>query len=274
MPLTQTELAGFLSRLEAVTREAGEIALSFFRPGQRTIAEISYKSGGSPVTEADFAVDRFLFEEMRALAPHAGWLSEETADNEERLMRDSLVIVDPIDGTHAFSRGDERWAVSIALVESGRPTVGVIHAPALGETYTGARGLGAFLNQRRLAGPARASLPGATVVAPRSLQPLIGKLPQGFVLAPRMPSLALRLADIAVGRHDMVISSPNARDWDIAAADVILDESGVALEEMEGGPLVYNRRSPTRGLLVAAPRPLIGETLALARNVSKGIKWS
>jgi myo-inositol-1(or 4)-monophosphatase len=115
---------------------------------------------------------------------------------------------------------------------------------------------------------------GARVIAPRPLHPRIEALPERLVLAPRTPSLALRLVDIAASRHDLVISSPNARDWDIAAADVILEEAGVALEEVEGGPLVYNRRSPTRGMLVAAPKILLDETLAIARKVSKGISWT
>lgn len=274
MPLTQSDLAAFLSRLEEVARAAGDIAMAYFRPGARTAAAISYKGGGSPVTEADFAVDRFLFEEMRRLAPEAGWLSEETADTAARLSREDIFIVDPIDGTHAFTRGDERWAVSIALVERGRPAAGVIHAPARGETFTAARGLGAFLNGARLTAPSRASLAGALAIAPRPLHDRIAGLPQNIGLAPRTPSLALRLADIAAGRHDLVISSPNARDWDIAAADLILEEAGVALAEVEGGALTYNRPSSKRGMLVAAPKPLIEETLAIARTVSKGINWS
>ncbi len=274
MPLDESDLSAFLTRLEAVAREAGDIAMAYFRPGARTSAAVSYKGGGSPVTEADFAVDRFVFEEMRRLAPEAGWLSEETADTADRLTRERLIIVDPIDGTHAFTRGDERWAVSIALIEKGRPTAGVVHAPARGETFTAARGMGAFLNGERLANVARAALPGALVIAPRPLHSRISALPQNIALAPRTPSLALRLVDIAAGRHDLVISSPNARDWDIAAADVILNEAGVALEEVEGGELTYNRSSSQRGMLVAAPKSLIEETRNIARTVSEGIDWS
>ncbi|MCC3246601.1 3'(2'),5'-bisphosphate nucleotidase CysQ [Methylocystis sp. WRRC1] len=270
MHISRNDLAAFLPRLEAVTRKAGDIAMSYFRPGQRTAAAVTYKGGGSPVTEADFAVDRFLFEEMRRLAPEAGWLSEETADSEARLSREQLVVVDPIDGTKAFSNGDARWAVSIALVEKGRPTVGVIHAPALGETFTGAAGLGAFLNGAPLLTPPRAGMTGAAIIAPRFLHPELAKLPQKLVIAPRTPSLALRLVDIATGRHDIVIAAPDARDWDIAAADIILHEAGAALSEAEGAPLIYNRRSLARGMLVAAPKPLLDETLTIARTVAEG----
>jgi myo-inositol-1(or 4)-monophosphatase len=274
MHTDESDLSGFLARLEAVTRAAGEIAMSYFRPGAATSAAVSFKGGGSPVTEADLAVDRFLHDEMRRLAPRAGWLSEETADSEARLALDSLVVVDPIDGTHAFSRGDARWAVSIALIEGGRPVAGVIHAPALGETYTGAKGLGAYFNGERLARVSRDRLTGATVVAPRLLHNEFARLPQKFVLAPRTPSLALRLVDVAAGRHDLVIAAPNSRDWDIAAADVILQEAGATLGETEGAPLRYNRPSLAREMLIAAPKSLYDETLALVRAVVDGASYA
>lgn len=270
MGSSQAELAAFLPKLESVTRKAGDIAMAYFRPGQRTSAAVSYKGGGSPVTEADFAVDRFLFEEMARIAPDAAWLSEESVDTAERLAHDALIVVDPIDGTQAFSRGDTRWSVSIALVLRGRPVAGVIHAPALGETYVGARGLGAFLNGSPLVAPQRAEIAGAALVAPRAMQDRLATLPQGFVMAPRTPSLALRLADIASGRHDIVVAAPNARDWDIAAADVLLAEAGAMLSEPEGVALTYNRPSLAREMLIAAPKSLFDESLALAREVLEG----
>ena len=268
----ETDLAEFLPLLEQVTREAGDIAMAYFRPGQRTSAQVSYKNGGSPVTEADFAVDRFLFEAMRRLAPHAGWLSEETADSEARLAGESLVVVDPIDGTQAFTRGDERWCVSIALVESGRPVAGVVHAPALGRTFVAARGKGAFLNGAPIAVSARVTLDGARIVAPSAIAGFLQRSPYKFDLAPRTPSLALRLADIAYGHRDIAIASADSRDWDIAAADIILTEAGGVLSELEGAPLTYNRRELKRDVLVAAPQALFPPGLALARAASKDMK--
>ena len=266
----QTDLAAFLPRLEALTRKAGDIAMTYFRPGARTAAGVSYKSGGSPVTEADLAVDRFLFENLRELAPEAGWLSEETADNDERLGRASLVVVDPIDGTLAFARGDVRWAVSVALVENGRPVAGIVHAPALGQTFVGGAGRGAFLNGAAISVSTRQRLDGASIVAPRGLASFFQRSAYGFELVPRTPSLALRLADIASGRHDLAIAAPESRDWDIAAADVILTEAGGVLAELEGAPLTYNRREFRRDMLVAAPRTLFASSLELARAASKG----
>lgn len=260
--------ADLLSHVEAAARAAGEIALQFFRPGERTAARISYKNGGSPVTEADLAVDRYLLEAAGALVPDAGWLSEETADTPARLSRRRLFVVDPIDGTAAFTRGDPSWAVSIALVEDGRPVVGVVHAPALGRTFSGAAGAGACLNGAPLVTPKRQGVAGATVIAPRGLHPALTA--RDLIIAPRIPSLALRLVDIAAGRHDLVITTPNARDWDIAAADVILAEAGAALGEADAGPLVYNRPSLARGMLIAAEKSLMDESVRLAHQISEG----
>ena len=268
--MTETDLAAFLASLEELTRRAGAIAMAYFRSGERTVAQVSYKGGGSPVTEADFAVDRFLFEEISRLLPEAGWLSEETTDNDERLGRARLVVVDPIDGTLAFTRGDERWAVSIALVEDGRPVAGVVHAPALDQTFIAAAGQGAFLNGAPIAVSARETLAGAQLVAPRGFATYFQQSPYGFDLAPRKPSLALRLTDIAAGRQDLAIAAPHARDWDIAAADVILTEAGGVLGELEGAPLIYNRPDSRRDMLVAASRSLFPDSLALARAASKG----
>lgn len=260
--------AYILSRVEAAARSAGEIALRLFRPGERTAARVSYKNGGSPVTEADLAVDRYLLEAVGALVPDAGWLSEETADTPARLAQKLLFVVDPIDGTAAYTRGDPSWAVSIALIEDGRPVVGVVHAPALGRTFSSAAGAGAFLNGAPLVTPKRQGVAGASVIAPRGLHPALTA--RDLIIAPRIPSLALRLVDIAAGRHDLVITTPNARDWDIAAADVILSEAGAALSEADAEPLVYNRPSLARGMLIAAEKSLMDESVRLARHISEG----
>jgi myo-inositol-1(or 4)-monophosphatase len=270
MLTNSSENAGNLPLLEAIARRAGEVATAYFRPGARTSAEISYKAGGSPVTEADMAVDRFLLEHLRALFPEAGWLSEETADSNERLERSRLIVVDPIDGTFAFSRGDTRWAVSVALIEEGRPVLGVIHAPALQATFSAASGRGAFLNGEPIRVSERDRLAGARIVAPRGLAGYFARSEYKFDLQTRTPSLALRLADIASGRNDLAIASPDSRDWDIAAADLILTEAGGVLSELEGRPLRYNRPELRRDMLVAAPQALFPESLALARAVAKG----
>src|ERR1700719_3875622 len=137
---------GLVASFVEAARGAGTLALAFFRPGAATSAGISHKVGGSPVTEADYIFDRFLKQRLETLVPEAGWLSEETADTSTRLSKDIVLVVDPIDGTRSFMRGHGAWAIAIALVEQGRPLVGVVPAPAAGETYVAVRGGGGRLH--------------------------------------------------------------------------------------------------------------------------------
>ncbi|MGA7384615.1 MAG: inositol monophosphatase family protein, partial [Methylocella sp.] len=141
---------GLAASFVEAARGAGTLALAFFRPGASTSAKISHKAGGSPVTEADYLVDRFLKQRLEILVPDAGWLSEETADTSTRLSKDVVLVVDPIDGTRSFMRGHGAWAIAIALVEQGRPLIGVVHAPALGEPDVAVWGAGARLNGKTI----------------------------------------------------------------------------------------------------------------------------
>jgi myo-inositol-1(or 4)-monophosphatase len=260
--------AAALEILVAAARLGGEVALADFRLGAQTAARVDYKSGGSPVTSADFAVDAKLTEVLRAAFPDAGWLSEETEDDPARLGRERLLVLDPIDGTRAFLSGDPCWTVAIALVEQGRPVAGVVHAPALGETFAASFGRGASLNGSAIRAARRDSLDGVTVAGPRPLITAVAA-EAGFraEFAPKTPSLAYRLAAVAAGRYAIGLARPDSHDWDIAAADVILREAGAGL--YEGGEHVsYNQPRTRHDRLLAAPREwreLLAPALARAR---------
>jgi len=249
-----------LLALVDAARLGGETALEFFRLGERTSADIAYKPGNSPVTGADLAVDRKLSQILRAAFPAAGWLSEETEDDPARLACVQILVLDPIDGTRAFMSGDTCWTVAIALVERGEPVAGVVHAPALGETFAASKGRGATLNGSPIRAADFAALDGARVAGPR---PMIAAFAAkaGFRAEPvaRMPSLAYRLCSVAAGRSDIGLASENSHDWDIAAADVILREAGAGLRE--GGAALrkgvaeisYNQARTRHDHLLAAP---------------------
>jgi myo-inositol-1(or 4)-monophosphatase len=246
--------AAALQTLVAAARLGGEVALADFRPGERTAARIDYKAGGSPVTSADLAVDARLAEILRAAFPDAGWLSEETEDDPARLGAERLLVLDPIDGTRAFVAGDPCWTVAIALVEHGRPIAGVVHAPALGETYAASLNRGATLNGAVVRAAQRDSLDGVTVAGPRPLITAVAAA-AGFraEFAPKTPSLAYRLAAVAAGRYAIGLAGADSHDWDIAAADVILREAGAGLYE-GGGEVSYNQPRTRHDRLLAAPR--------------------
>jgi myo-inositol-1(or 4)-monophosphatase len=238
--------------LAAAAREAGRLALEYFRPGARTSAQVETKVGGSPVTDADLAADSLLKRRLQDGLPEAGWLSEETVDDFERLTRRSLIVVDPIDGTRAFVIGDPRWAVSAALVVDGRPVAGVVHAPALDETYAAARGGGATFNGATLV--AAAGWPPRVAAGPKPIiQAMAAKLGSPVEITSRVPSLAYRLCMAARGAVDFAVAAENSHDWDIAAADLLLEEAGARLIEASGARLLYNARHVLRGALLAAP---------------------
>ena len=253
-----------LDLLLLAARAAGDTAMPFFNAGRETSARISWKEGDSPVSEADHAANDALEAMLRRARPGYQWVSEETADALDRLSASRVFVVDPIDGTRAFIAGKLQWSVSVALVVDGEPAAGVIHAPALGLTYAAGRGVGATRNGRPIRCSARQALQGASAAGPKQTLDDLERLASVRLdHAPKVPSLALRLALAAEGKVDVALASGGAHDWDVAAADAILREAGGALLDLDARPLVYNRPSLRRGPLCAGP-PVLAQAAATA----------
>lgn len=249
--------------------EAGTIALDLFRPGAATAARTWSKSGGSPVTEADIGVDTFLRIRLSELLPEAAWLSEETVDDAQRLSHRYVWVVDPIDGTRAFMQGSPDWAVCVALLDQGMPILGIVHAPACQATYRALAGGGATLNGEIIRTTSADTLTGARIAGPKPMLDALAQF-ENFEAAGRIPSLALRLTRIADGTIDAGLISPDARDWDLAAADLVLSEAGGQLTDGEGRPVVYNREVPIHGMLAASNGKLTAPLLAAIERLRDG----
>jgi myo-inositol-1(or 4)-monophosphatase len=250
-----------LARAREAAGEAGRMALGYFRSGARTSADIMYKEGGSPVTEADLAVDAFLREELLRAAPDFGWLSEETADNPSRLDHRHVWVVDPIDGTRAFARGDSDWTVAIGIVCHGLPVAGFIYAPVTEEFYEAVPGGPAMLNGRTVRASGRSEVAGARVAGPRPMLDAMEALPLRFQPMPRIHSLAYRFVQVADGRLDGSMASGRANDWDLAAAHAILEAAGATVVNVSGDTPLYNRASTMHDPVVAAA-PAMAQALA------------
>lgn len=244
-----------LPLVREAAREAGEIAMGFFRQGAETSARVWSKAGGSPVTQADVAVDAYLKIRLSAAWPEAAWLSEETVDDSLRLSRRFVWVVDPIDGTRAFMAGSPDWAVCVALLDSGVPIAGVVHAPACRASYEAVRGGGATCNGAAITVSGTATLAGSRIAGPKPMLDALARQ-EDFISADKIPSLALRLARVADGSIDAGLVSPDSRDWDLAAADLILAEAGGMVTRHNGDAMIYNRPTPVHGMLVASGRPL------------------
>jgi len=235
-------------RLAEIVAEAGRMAHGDW-PGAGHTVESWEKTPGNPVCAADLAVDAFLRRELGRLLPSAGWLSEETADDPARLANGLIWLVDPIDGTRDFLRGRSGWAVSVALISAGRPLMGMLEAPARGESWLGVAGQGAWLNDVPLTASRRTEFAGARVPTDS-----LAKVDRTLVAVEKPNSIALRVAMVADDRADLVATLRWGYEWDIAAAALIAREAGAATTDAFGQPLNYNKRDPRAfGLLVSAP---------------------
>jgi myo-inositol-1(or 4)-monophosphatase len=236
--------------LKDTVREAGQLAHSLFRTELKNWT----KGASSPVSEADIAVNDFLEARLRAATPEYGWLSEESVDDEARLDRRFVWIVDPIDGTRGYLAGREDWCVSVALVEDASPLLGAVFAPVTGEFFFAARGQGATLNAQPISVAGGTALDFARVAGPKPLVERLNPTSQEIVLHPRIGSLALRLCRVAHGDLDAAFAGGQSRDWDLAAANLIVQEANGRMTALSGDPILYNRREVAHGVLVAAGR--------------------
>lgn len=247
MPENETSDTALL--VESV-REAGKIARRFYGGTYKSWD----KSLGNPVTEADIEIDGFLKQTLLQSRPDYGWLSEETADDPARLTRSRVFVVDPIDGTYGFLRQRPQFTIVAAVVENGRPIAGAVYNPITEEMFEAAKGAGAkrngepirvstqpgfehmrLLAEKKLSDPARWTVPW----------------PESMVHDTRA-SVAYRMALVAAGEYDAMVSLTHKSDWDVAAADIIMSEAGGLTTTRDGKDLVYNREKPDHPNVICA----------------------
>ncbi|MGY4232015.1 myo-inositol-1(or 4)-monophosphatase [Bradyrhizobium sp. USDA 4449] len=248
--------------LQDTVREAGALAQSMFRTELKTWI----KGASSPVSEADIAVNDFLEGRLRGARPDYGWLSEESADDATRLSRRLTWVVDPIDGTRNYLNGHDEWCVSVALVEDASPVLAAVFAPASGEYFFAVRGQGSLLNDKPVRATPGTALDFARVAGPKPLVERLKPSLGDIKLHPRIGSLALRLCRVANGGLDAAFAGGNSHDWDLAAADLIVQEADGRMSDLSGDPIFYNRREVTHGVLVAAGRDRHASIVAHFRN--------
>jgi myo-inositol-1(or 4)-monophosphatase len=236
--------------LTDTVRQAGALALSLFRTELKNWT----KGASSPVSEADIAVNNLIDSRLRSATPDYGWLSEESVDDEARLGKHLVWIVDPIDGTRGYLAGREDWCVSVALVADASPVLAAVFAPVSDEFFFAMRGNGTTLNDVPIYATAGAELDFPRMAGPKPLVERLGRPREEIVLHPRIGSLALRLCRVAEGRLDAAFAGGQSRDWDLAAANLIVQEANGSMTELSGDAISYNRREVTHGVLVAAGR--------------------
>jgi myo-inositol-1(or 4)-monophosphatase len=241
------------SNVEALLRieealGAAVSAVSRFVPGK---VKAEYKPGQDPVTEADRVANDVLREVL--VQDGEGWLSEESVDDKQRLEKERVWVVDPLDGTREFVAGIPEWCVSVALVEHRRAVAGGICNPATGELILGSLQTGVTLNGKTVRASRRESLAGALVLASRS------EVKRGewdcfqsapFTIRP-LGSVAYKLALVAAGVADATWTLVPKHEWDVAAGVALVEAAGGFVSDLGSAPVRFNSVSALLSGLVA-----------------------
>jgi histidinol phosphatase-like enzyme (inositol monophosphatase family) len=197
------------------------------------------KPDDSPVTIADRECEKLIAKHLEEAFPDDGILGEEGSKKESKNGR--RWIVDPIDGTRDFVRGNSLWSVLIALEKDGEVQAGVVHLPLMGNTCWGSRGGGSYRNDVRLHASAIAN-PGNAVISLNSLN----RVKDPSLMASCLTSFwAFRCLGgtpdammVAEGQMDAWVE-PKVAPWDMAAAQVILEEAGAVFFAFNGKRSIY-----------------------------------
>jgi myo-inositol-1(or 4)-monophosphatase len=221
-------------------RAAGEAVMRAFRVEQ----EVTFKSPEQPVTEADLAADRALHRVLLGERPGYGWLSEETADSPERLKRERVWVVDPIDGTNSFVAGRPEFALCVGLAEGDRAVLGVVHNPVTGEVFHAVEGGGAFRDGQPIRVSERGIGEEPRIVASR------WEMKRGEFDAfgewgvEPLGSTAYKMCRVAEGGAEAFVSRGPKSEWDVCAAVVIVREAGGTVTRIDGQEPRFNQPEP------------------------------
>ena len=239
--MTAAERPESLERVADIAREAGAVIRAVAKRGTRARA----KPDGSPVTEADEAANALIVERLRALAPRAPIVAEESVGPESR-PAPRFWLVDPLDGTREFIAGRDEYTVNIALIEHGRPVLGVVLAPARGVCFAGAEGDGAWRGDaagRRAIAARPPPAGGPVAVASRSHRDARTDAWLAEAGAARVvrAGSSLKFCLLAEGAADLYPRFGRTMEWDTAAGHAVLAAAGGEMRRVDGAPLAYGK---------------------------------
>ena len=249
--------ADLLDGIIRIAYEAGEAILGVYAGA----FEVRAKRDASPVTEADERAEELILRRLAALAPDIPVVSEEaSAAGRTPRVGERFWLVDPLDGTKEFVSRNGEFTVNIALVESGRPTLGVVLAPALGRLYAGSPVQGALAEEqgeRRKIACRAAPADGIVVVSSRSHGDE-GAL-TAFLSGRRVGSAAsagssLKFCLVAAGHADLYPRLGRTMEWDTAAGHAVLAAAGGSVTALDGTEVAYGKPGFVNPHFVAAGR--------------------
>ncbi|RMD59716.1 3'(2'),5'-bisphosphate nucleotidase CysQ [Candidatus Parcubacteria bacterium] len=228
---------------------AGQAVIDIYQRESKEL-HITDKADRSPVTEADFKSEEIILNFLRPF--NYGLLSEETDEENKRLSQEYVWIIDPLDGTKDFINQTGDFSIMIGLVWQGEAVLGLVYQPVQNRLYYGIKGRGAFLEEgrhkRRLQVSDVQDFSRARLLVSRfhlreMEKHLKDKVQIGELVA--CGSAGLKIGHIAAGEAEIYVNSSNKTgEWDICAADIILQEAGGKITDIEGQKIIYNKPTP------------------------------
>jgi len=243
----------------SAAHKAGTLIMKYYKSEY----EVKEKGYHNPVTTADHAADSMLKSVLTNAYPEYGWLSEETVDSPDRLQKERVWVVDPLDGTKEFIEGVPHFVVSIALVEDQLPIIGVLFNPVSGDLFYAANGLGAYLNDDRITCSIKENCADMVILNSRSetRRGLWKPFFNSFRELRPIGSVAYKLGLTAAGKADIFASLRPKNEWDICAGNCLINEAGGKLIDLNGNPVTYNNAKT-----LIAPGLIAGEPNAVDKT--------
>ncbi len=233
----------FLDSLALFATQAGEIIMAARRAG----VAVEYKDDKSPVTHADEEANHYIVEALMGAFPDIPVVSEEGAQEVASSDAEHFWLVDPLDGTRGFIRGEDEFTVNIGLIENRQPVAGVIYLPAKRELYLGSDKAGAFyarengepqpIHVRRPEGIKRAVIMSAYHGSPDTDAVL-----SGYEITEKVrASSSLKFCYVAEGKADLYPRTGPTMEWDTAAGHAILLAAGGRMTHLDGSVFLYGK---------------------------------
>ncbi|MBN1155694.1 3'(2'),5'-bisphosphate nucleotidase CysQ [candidate division KSB1 bacterium] len=267
------ELKKTVDDIVALSRLAGEQIMTVYKSVDFGIER---KDDNSPLTIADKKANELITNHLRRNYPDCGILAEESRDTMERLQKKHVWIVDPLDGTKEFIKRNGEFTVNIALVENGKPILGVVYVPVSQEVYYGAAGCGAYYRcgdtpAERIRCSDKTDIPSMILVKSRShAGDKMQRIQERYSFADVLEcGSSIKICKIAIGKADVYFRFGLTSEWDICAAHCVLTEAGGRITDCPGDEIVYNRTDIlNRNGFIASNGTIHVQFVDIAKNVS------
>lgn len=253
--------------------KAGEIILKYYKSDYKVQdkGQTKYYTSYNPVTTADNAANDYIKEIINGEFPDDGWFSEETADSPERLGKERVWIVDPLDGTKEFIVGVPNFVVSIAMVIDQTSRIGILYNPVTKELFSSIRGVGSWLNDEPVKCTNLDDPKNMIILNSRSetIKGLWSKYNGQFKELRAIGSVAYKLGLTSAGKADIFASLRPKNEWDICAGHCIIEGSGGTLLNINGETIKYNKKDTLilPGIIAGHP-DAVGKVLNIFSNHS------